>query len=100
MRKRIVAITLAALSVGSICSLVGCSTDDEGAASLQLALEGDGKSLSLQGGAPLDRAYTATYPVEGIDRMVVQVRNDGHLAAKCTKAGNTSICDDTPFFAK
>jgi hypothetical protein len=82
-------------------ALAACSNDpvqpDTGEVSF--AIDGDGQEVILNG-SPRDPAYKAAYPLSGVDRLVVTVKQSGRLAAQCTRGGVTKTCDDTPFFAK
>lgn len=90
------------LSAGAGADVSTSCTSGTSAPSADLGtfdLTGDGLRLRLSG-APADPAYEATYPIEGLVRMVVRVQSNTTLATKCmTNTGEVS-CHDHPFYSR
>lgn len=62
-------------------------------------LAGDGFRVRLSG-APADPAYEASYPIEGLVRMVVRVQSNTQLATRCITKTGEFPCQDHPFYSR
>ena len=96
MRSMILATLVAVPGLVFACS---SSNTPQATKTLTLELKGDGTNVFLAS-APLNKAYSATYPVKSVDHMTVVVDKTGDIQATCKSALGVAPCIEHPFFTQ